>query len=66
MTGNRAGYYRRNLSGLAEYKSFVPASLPLEPKLELNDEIIEELTKAHYNVGVLEGKSSEIPNMKGR
>lgn len=64
MTGNRAGYYRRNLSGLAEYKSFVPAPLPLEPKLELNDEIIEELTKAHYNVGVLEGKSSEIPNMK--
>ena len=64
ISGNRAGYYRRNLLGLAEYKSFVPSSLPLEHKLVLDDEIIEELIKAHYNIGVLEGKSSEIPNIK--
>ena len=65
MTGvNRAGYYRRNLLGLAEYKSFVPSPLPLEPKLKLDDEIITELVKAHHNIGVLEGKSSQIPNLK--
>ena len=65
MTGvNRAGYYRRNLLGLAEYKSFVPSPLPLEPKLKLDDEIITELVKAHHNIGVLEGKSSQIPNVK--
>ena len=65
MTGvNRAGYYRRNLSGAAEYKSFVPSPLPLEPKLKLDDEIITELVKAHHNLGILEGKSSQIPNVK--
>ncbi len=65
MTGaNRAGYYRRNLSGLAEYKSFVPSPLPLEPKITLDDEMVEELTKAHRNIGVLEGQSSKIPNVK--
>lgn len=61
---NRAGYYRRNLSGLAEYKSFVPSPLPLEQKIMLDEEMIEELAKAHRNIGVLEGKSSQIPNIK--
>lgn len=65
MTGaSRAGYYRRNLSGLAEYKSFVPSLLPLEQKLTLDEEMIEELARAHRNIGVLEGKSSQIPNIK--
>ena len=62
--GNRAGYYRRNLLGAAEYKSFVPAPLPLEPKLTWDEEIIGELARAHHNIGVLEGKSSQIPNLK--
>lgn len=61
---NRAGYYRRNLSGLAEYKSFVPSPLPLEQKITLDEEMIEELARAHRNIGVLEGKSSQIPNVK--
>ncbi len=36
---NRAGYYRRNLSGLSGYKSFVPSPLPLEQKITLDDEM---------------------------
>ncbi|MBQ6971581.1 MAG: Fic family protein [Synergistaceae bacterium] len=60
---NRAGYYRRNLSGAAEYKSFVPSRLPLDSKLKIDDEMIEELARAHHNIGVLEGKSSQIPNV---
>ena len=61
---NRAGYYRRNLSGEAEYKSFVPSPLPPQPELMIDNEMIAELTKAHHNIGVLEGKSSQIPNVK--
>lgn len=61
---NRAGYYRRNLSGDAEYKSFVPSPLPPQPELLIDNEMIAELMKAHHNIGVLEGKSSQIPNVK--
>ena len=62
--GNRAGYYRRNLSGEAEYKSFVPYPLPPQPELLIDNEMVAELMKAHHNIGVLEGKSSQIPNVK--
>ncbi len=60
----RAGYYRNNLSGEASYKSFVPSPLPPDPMLLMDDEMIDELTKAHRLIGVFEGKSSQIPNVE--
>ena len=61
---NRAGYYRSNLKGEAEYKSFVPSPLPPVPMFIIDDECIDELIKAHRLIGILEGKSSQIPNME--
>ena len=58
----RAGYYRNNLKGEAKYQSFVPSPLP--PILHMDDELIETLIKAHRMIGVLEGKSSQIPNIE--
>ena len=56
---NRAGYYRNNLIGEAEYKSFVPSPLPL--MLQMDGELITELAKAHRMIGMLEGKLSQLP-----
>ena len=56
---NRAGYYRSNQMGEAEYKSFVPSPLPL--MLQMDGELITELAKAHRMIGMLEGKLSQLP-----
>ena len=60
---DRAGRYRRNLKGEAEYKSFVPKPLPPIPPLEKDDELISLLLKAHRQLGILEGLSSSIPDI---
>ena len=36
---NRAGYYKSNLSGEMEYKSFVPSPLPPIPPIEITTNI---------------------------
>ena len=59
----RAGRYVSNLSGEARYKSFVPSSLPPEPPLEFDDELIGLLAKANNQVGILEGRATKIPNL---
>lgn len=59
---NKAGFYRRNLSGEAEYYSFVPSPLP--PDIEADDEMKSLLSQAHHALGKLEGLSSYIPNVE--
>ena len=59
----RAGKYVSNLSGEARYKSFVPSSLPPEPPIEFDDELIGLLAKANNQVGILEGRATKIPNL---
>ncbi len=54
----RAGKYVLNLSGEAQYKSFVPAPLPPEPPLELDDELLSLSAKANNQVGILEGRAA--------
>ncbi|MCD7847946.1 MAG: Fic family protein [Oscillospiraceae bacterium] len=61
--GNRAGYFKSNLSGEMEYKSFVPAPLPPNPPIELSEDIINLLVKANKSLAVLESVSSHIPNV---
>ena len=60
---NRAGTYKKNLSGEMAYNSFVPAVLPPNPQIELSDEIVEILVKANRQIALLEGISSRIPNI---
>ena len=60
---NRAGEYRTNLSGAMRYMSFVPNSLPPNPPIEMDDELIQLLMAAHRSVAKLEGISSLIPNV---
>ncbi len=60
---NRAGTYKNNLSGEMAYKSFMPAILPPNPPIELNNEIVDLLVKANKQLALLEGISSRIPNI---
>ena len=59
----RAGKYVFNLSGEAQYKSFVPSPLPPEPPIDFDDELVGLLSQASNKLGVLEGKSAQIPNI---
>lgn len=60
---NRAGIYKKNLSGKMAFNSFVPAVLPPNPPIELNNEIVEILVKANRQITLLEGISSRMPNI---
>lgn len=60
---NRAGTYKKNLSGEMAYNSFMPAVLPPNPQIEFSDEIVEILVKANRQIALLEGISSRIPNI---
>ena len=60
---NKAGTYKKNLSGDMAYKSFMPASLPPKPPIELMPEIVDILIKANKQLALLEGIATRIPNM---
>jgi Fic family protein len=60
---NRAGEYRKNPSGELQYKSFVPRPLPPNPPIDYDKGIISILTKANKSLGVLEGISSQVPDV---
>jgi Fic family protein len=54
---------KSNLSGDAEYKSFVPAPLPPVPQLELDSESVNLLVKANKQIAILESDATHIPNV---
>ena len=58
----RAGFYRKNLSGELMYKSFVPSPLPPNPEIEIDDEMISLITKSTGSISKLETVSNRIPN----
>ena len=60
---NRAGYYRKNLSGEAEYMSFVPQPLPPKPTILIDDDILELLIKANVQLAALDSIAIRIPSM---
>lgn len=59
----RAGFLKKNLSGEMEYSSFVPAKLPPEPPIDVNEELEELLLQAHKAISYLEGITALIPNL---
>lgn len=60
---NRAGEYKTNLTGELQYKSFLPKPLPPSPSIELDEEIINLLSRANRSIGILEGVSRQIPDI---
>lgn len=60
---NRAGYYKKNLSGVAEYKSFVPNPLPPRLAIEIDDEMMGLLIRANTQLATLDSIASRIPDM---
>ncbi len=60
---NRAGRLKKNLSGEAEYKSFLPSPLPPNPPVELDNEMVELLVKANKQLALLTGIAARIPNV---
>lgn len=60
---NRAGEWKRNMSGEAAYQSFTPALLPPEPPIELDAETVELLVRANRQLAALDGIAARIPNM---
>lgn len=59
----RAGFLKKNLSGEMEYASFVPAKLPPDPPIAVNEELEELLLQAHKAISYLEGITALIPNL---
>ncbi len=59
---NRAGKLVTNLSGEAEYKSFLPSPLP--PVIEMDDEMISLLVDANKQLYALENVTVHIPSIK--
>lgn len=60
---SRAGHLITNLSGEMAYKSFVPAPLPPKPSVELSEDIVNLLIKAHSQLAILESIATRIPNV---
>ena len=60
---NRAGFYRKNLTGKMAYNSFVPSPLPPVPPIALSSEELELLIKANSELTLLEGLAIRIPNI---
>lgn len=60
----RSGTLKTNLFGDSAYKSFSPNSLPLNPPITLNDELIELLVRANTKIAILESIATRIPNVE--
>lgn len=60
---NRAGEYKKNLSGNTQYNSYDPRPLPPKPSLAMEEDFIALLVKANRMLGMLEALSNRIPNI---
>lgn len=56
---SRAGRYVRQLAG---YRAFIPAPLPPNPPLRMDDAMIRLLSEADRTLGRLDGVASVLPN----
>jgi len=61
---NRAGEYKKNLSGDMQYHSYDPQPLPPNPPLAMEDDLIALLVKANRMLGMLDALSNRIPNIE--
>lgn len=63
MENNRAGRFRSNLAGEAEYKSFIPTKLPPMPAIAVDDEMLKLLVETNKELSNLDAISTFIPDM---
>jgi Fic family protein len=59
----RSGYFKKNLSGEMMYLSFVPAPLPPEPTIEMDQEMNALLIQAHKEIAILDTLAKNVPDM---
>lgn len=59
----RAGTYKKQLSGEMAYYSFSPSKLPPNPGIEVNSDLMDLLIKAHRVLAVLDDRALHIPNI---
>ncbi len=60
---NRSGSFISNLSGKLEYKSFSPTPLSGKTEIFYDEDMFLKLSNATLNLGILEGMSTQIPNI---
>ena len=63
MQRERAGNFKKQLSGELSYFSFMPTKLPPNPPIEISDDIIGILIKAHNVLAILDDRAKNISNM---
>jgi Fic family protein len=56
---SRSGHYIRQSTG---YRAFVPVALPPDPPLEIEEELLDLLSKADRALGKLDGSTKALPN----
>ncbi len=59
-----SGTYFKNFAGELAYLSFCPSTLPPEPPLVMDDDLLAVLVKSHRSLASLETVSAFIPNME--
>ncbi len=60
----RSGEMITNLSGDAAYQSFKPSSLPPDPELNINSDIVKKLVEANRDLVRLDTAAKLIPNVE--
>ena len=60
----RSGFIRKNLTGDQAYESFVPAPLPPNPNVIVDEELRSQLFEVHKNLALLQERASHIPCME--
>ena len=60
ITTGRAGIYTNQIGG---YRAFDPKPLPPDPPVQLDNEIVQLLSKAERALGRLDGASGILPNI---
>ncbi len=63
MQKERAGNFKKKLSGELSYFSYMPAKLPPNPPIEISNDTIEILIKAHNVLAILDDRAKNISNM---
>lgn len=63
MKKERAGTFKKQLSGDMAYFSFYPSKLPPNPSIEVDADITEKLIKAHKVLAILDDRATNIPNI---
>ncbi len=59
LNQNRSGRYITQIAG---YKAFIPKPLPPDPPIQLDDEMLQLLSRADIALGRLDGASEILPN----